>query len=269
MVKITCSILTYNEEKRIRTALAHARQWADEVLVLDKSSTDSTRTLAETAGARVIDIGFSNQGEENPAELIQLASHDWIWGFTPGEVPTRSLVEKAKTLLSTPNAHNIDIVRVPIRFLTFGKVHPVLGQPWALGNQGRIFNKKTAKFRHLVHAHYIPTRDTVSIPFDEVTYVLHPTHIDAKKFIEATRSYVFAEVKQREDHKQRAIEAMALADQFDDIWTRLGDEGLEEKAAWKTYHYMLALACLNTGNEEKANKLYAELRDHLVATDWS
>jgi glycosyltransferase involved in cell wall biosynthesis len=268
MAKITCSILTYNEESRIRTALDHSTEWADEVLVLDKSSTDSTREIAKAAGARVVDIGFSRQGEEDVRKLVGFPEHDWIWGFTPGEVPTKAVVDKAKKIINSPAAQCIDIIRVPIRFLTFGKLHPSLGQPWSLGNQGRIFNRKKAQFRHLVHAHYIPTKDTVSIAFDDDTYVLHPTHVDARNFLKSSTDYVFAESSQRDDHKRRAVEALELADRYDELWLKLGDTGLEEKAAWKSYHYMLALACLNRGREFAAEELYAQLRRNLVDAHW-
>ena len=103
-VPITCLILTYNEESRIHIALTHALAWADEVIVLDKHSTDSTREIALRMGARVHLIPFSRQGHERYEDMIAPATHDWVWHFTPGEVPTRRVIEEARRLLSSPFA---------------------------------------------------------------------------------------------------------------------------------------------------------------------
>ena len=44
----------YNEEKYIGTLVLQARQYADEVIVLDDGSTDETSKIARLAGATVI-----------------------------------------------------------------------------------------------------------------------------------------------------------------------------------------------------------------------
>ena len=63
LLKISATIITYNEEENIRAA-CESVAWADEVLVVDSGSTDATREIARGCGARVIERawpGFAAQ----------------------------------------------------------------------------------------------------------------------------------------------------------------------------------------------------------------
>jgi len=51
--KITYLMSSFNEESRIRDVLHHAVLWADEVLILDKQSTDRTLEICSGFGPRV------------------------------------------------------------------------------------------------------------------------------------------------------------------------------------------------------------------------
>ena len=50
---ITATIIAFNEAETIRAA-CESVAWADEILVVDSESTDSTREIAAECGARVI-----------------------------------------------------------------------------------------------------------------------------------------------------------------------------------------------------------------------
>ena len=52
-MKLSAIIITKNEEKNIARAIRSV-QFADEVIVIDAESTDTTRTIAEQAGAKVL-----------------------------------------------------------------------------------------------------------------------------------------------------------------------------------------------------------------------
>ena len=52
-MRITATIITFNEAENIRAA-CESVAWADEILVVDSESTDSTRDIATEIGARVI-----------------------------------------------------------------------------------------------------------------------------------------------------------------------------------------------------------------------
>ena len=52
-MKISGTIITLNAEKYILRAVESLKLISDEVIVLDSDSTDSTRRIAESAGATV------------------------------------------------------------------------------------------------------------------------------------------------------------------------------------------------------------------------
>ena len=133
MSKVTCTILTYNEESRVRIALTHALKWADEVLVIDKGSGDNTCDIAREMGAHVYTIPFSKQGHEDIASYCHYAMHDWVWGFTPGEVPQRKCIENALKLATDDS----DVVVIPHKYYSFGQHHK--DSPWYYSGQLRLF----------------------------------------------------------------------------------------------------------------------------------
>ena len=76
-MKISATIITFNEESNIKAA-CESVAWADEIVVVDSESTDATREIAESCGARVITTpwpGFSAQKQF----AVNRAAHDWIF----------------------------------------------------------------------------------------------------------------------------------------------------------------------------------------------
>ena len=73
-----------NEEDKIRQCLESLRDVADEIVVVDSLSTDSTKAICEEFGVRFIEqkwLGYSEQ--KNLAN--RLASHDWILSIDADE----------------------------------------------------------------------------------------------------------------------------------------------------------------------------------------
>lgn len=63
-IKISGVIITYNEEKNIARCLESLKDVCDEILIVDSFSTDSTKEIAKSLGARVIQNewkGFRDQ----------------------------------------------------------------------------------------------------------------------------------------------------------------------------------------------------------------
>ena len=62
MGEISVYIIAYNEAEKIGAAIQSVL-WADEIMVADSFSTDDTAKIAESMGARVIQIPFEGFGE--------------------------------------------------------------------------------------------------------------------------------------------------------------------------------------------------------------
>jgi glycosyltransferase involved in cell wall biosynthesis len=92
MARITATIITFNEEARIAEAIA-SLSCCDEVVVVDSGSTDRTKEVAQSLGARVIEHewqGYSNQknfaGEQG--------SNDWILSIDADERVSAELADE-------------------------------------------------------------------------------------------------------------------------------------------------------------------------------
>jgi len=68
-MKVIVGTPAYNEEKYIGTVILQAKQYAEEVIVVDDGSTDRTRVVAELAGAKVVSHE-SNRGYGNAVRTI-------------------------------------------------------------------------------------------------------------------------------------------------------------------------------------------------------
>jgi glycosyltransferase involved in cell wall biosynthesis len=76
-MKISAVIITLNEEQNLARCLASVRPLADEIVVVDSGSTDGTRAVAETFGARWVMETWRGYTEQKNFALAQ-AQYDWV-----------------------------------------------------------------------------------------------------------------------------------------------------------------------------------------------
>jgi glycosyltransferase involved in cell wall biosynthesis len=75
--KITVTIITVNEEENIKDCIESAWKVADEIIVVDSLSTDSTSEIAKNLGARVFEQSYLGDGLQKDFG-VQFANNDWI-----------------------------------------------------------------------------------------------------------------------------------------------------------------------------------------------
>ena len=82
-MKISATIITYNEERNIARAIESLR-CSDEILVVDSGSTDRTIEIAAKLGARIVDHPFKGYAEQKNYAAEQ-AQNDWILSIDADE----------------------------------------------------------------------------------------------------------------------------------------------------------------------------------------
>ena len=136
-MRITAAIITLNEAENILAA-CESVAWADEILVIDSESTDSTRTIALDCGARVIVNpwpGFAAQKQL----AVDSATHDWILSLDADERVSPELRAAIESLREVDESRLADGYRVPRRAFYMGRW--IRGGGWYPDYQLRFFNR--------------------------------------------------------------------------------------------------------------------------------
>ncbi len=111
LVKLTVTVITKNESAHIAAALDSV-SWADETIVVDSGSTDSTVTIARARATRVDVREWPGYGAQKDY-AAGLASNDWILSLDADERVTPELAAEIRTLLQhEPTARGYRIPRV-------------------------------------------------------------------------------------------------------------------------------------------------------------
>ena len=88
-MRISATVVTLNEERNIARAIESLR-CVDEIVVVDSGSTDRTREIASSLGARVIQESWRGYaGQKNFASGC--AGHDWILSIDADEAVSEEL----------------------------------------------------------------------------------------------------------------------------------------------------------------------------------
>jgi glycosyltransferase involved in cell wall biosynthesis len=99
--KLSVTVITKNEEADIAEALRSVR-WADELIVVDASSTDETADIARRIANRVVVRDWPGfVAQKNYAASI--AAHDWILSIDADERVSPALGDEIRTVLSRPD----------------------------------------------------------------------------------------------------------------------------------------------------------------------
>ena len=92
MHKITGTIITLNAEKYVLRAIESLKQICDEIIVLDSESTDTTRDIASSAGAKVFTQPFLGDGGQKK-EASKFSKNDWIFSLDADEYLDSDLID--------------------------------------------------------------------------------------------------------------------------------------------------------------------------------
>ncbi len=145
-MKISAVLITLNEEKNIAAAIESVA-WADEIIVVDSDSSDSTREIAEASGAKVITREWQGFASQKQFAADQ-AENDWIISLDADE---RVSSELRAEILSLKSAADLaDGYKIPR--LSFYMDQAIRHGGWYPDWQLRFFNRKKGRWKDvLIH----------------------------------------------------------------------------------------------------------------------
>jgi glycosyltransferase involved in cell wall biosynthesis len=141
-VKISAVIIAFNEEGHIADAIRSV-EWADEVIVVDSESTDATREIAASLGAKVIVNpwpGFSAQKQF----ATDHASNDWILSLDADE----RVSDELRSEIAGLHSNGADGYRIPR--LSYYMHRPIRHGGWYPDLQLRLFDRTKGRWNGAV-----------------------------------------------------------------------------------------------------------------------
>ena len=147
MKKLSATIITLNEEDKIRPCIESLKDIADEIVVVDSLSTDATKSICEDLGVRFIEqkwLGYSEQ--KNMAN--SLATNDWILSIDADEVVSDELKKSILKIKENDTPDNA--------VFSFNRLNNYCGK-WIRhcglypDKKIRIWNRNIGKWEGLIH----------------------------------------------------------------------------------------------------------------------
>ena len=146
-MKISATIITFNEAANIRAA-CESVNWADEIIVVDSESTDETRDIASSCGAKVIKRDWPGFAAQKQFAVDQ-AAHEWIFSLDADERVSPELATTIEALRQVPE-RLADGYLIPRR--SFYQARWIKGGGWYPDRQLRLFRKSSGRWDpRLIH----------------------------------------------------------------------------------------------------------------------
>lgn len=204
MEKLSVVIIAYNEEQIIRRCLDSVKAIADEIVVVDSESTDSTPDICRESGCKVFRRKFDGFGTQKQFGVDQ-ASHDWILSVDADEIVSDELSLEIRLLRSARN-DNFAGYRIPFAFYYMGRIlkHARIGKEYHL----RLFNRKQGGFNtNPVHEGIMISGSTGTLKGT----IIHHSYRDLFHHISKTNFYT----------SKAAIENFSKGKSYSGFWVAL------------------------------------------------
>jgi glycosyltransferase involved in cell wall biosynthesis len=115
--KISAFVIVFNRASILGTCL-RALRFADELIVVDKSSTDGSRVIAGAYADDVITVPWTPTVEETRTLALSLCRHEWILFMDDDECLSASAEGYIRREIENPIA---DIYEIPLRHYILGR----------------------------------------------------------------------------------------------------------------------------------------------------
>jgi len=106
--KLSVVYATYNEEKNIARSLERIQEIADEIIVVDGSSSDKTQEIARKFGAKVINTTNKPIFHINKQMAMDAAQYPWVLQMDADEVVDDEMIADISRILMIEDPSSVD-----------------------------------------------------------------------------------------------------------------------------------------------------------------
>jgi glycosyltransferase involved in cell wall biosynthesis len=193
MLSLSVIITTLNEEKNIGRCLRSVQGIADEIVVVDSASTDATRAICATFGARVFIRAWEGYSAAKNFGASQ-ATHDFILSLDADEALSDEL---RNSILEVKSQDGIG-------FFSFKRITNYCGHwikhcGWYPDVKLRLYDRRLARWEKLIHEKLAPWPDRVQLLRGHCLHYSYYTiagHVQqANKFTDLTAQQAFGDGK--------------------------------------------------------------------------
>lgn len=182
--KISAFVICYNRADVLATCL-RALRFADELIVVDKSSTDASSTIAHAYADRVVAVPWTPTVEETRTLAVSLCQHEWILFMDDDECLSATAGRRIRAELGNPQA---EIYEFALRHYILGR-HDERAYYWP-EHHVRLFRRGALAFCGTVHAGITRLSTRVArFPTDKGVCIHHLSNANVTGWIEKTNRY--------------------------------------------------------------------------------
>jgi glycosyltransferase involved in cell wall biosynthesis len=180
---LSAFVVSYNRAEILSTVL-YGLSFVDEIIVVDKSSTDGSAKIASLYADRVITVPWSPTVESTRRYALEQCRGTYVLFLDDDECLNPALIH----FLSAFAYSNYDIISFPLRHYIIGQ-HSANAYYWP-ERHDRMFRRGALEFGSTVHGGIQRLSDNVfEVPFDTGAAIEHFSHESVTKWIEKTNRY--------------------------------------------------------------------------------
>lgn len=261
-MKICAYLPVYNEELRIRYTLESVK-WCDQIIVVDKTSTDKTVDIAKSYGADVYIMPNSTVYDASEFDYLKYCHCEWLMIVTASDIIDLTLSIQIKKVISNISL-DIDAINVPLARYVLGIYDK--HSPWYGTNCTCIYKKKILEIntKGVHNAIKVKTNKIYKICDNGSNRILHLTHSNMDMLMDRHIRYWRAESNNYNHNTMWPAFKDFLQSIITTILKRrtflLGWNGVALSFAYISY-YMMSFLYKWDKKQNKAEDLYKELKD--------